>query len=89
MLGQRAYAVELLVCRLVDVDGSASVSLAAAAVAARGDDVDVDGVSIVVDDGRRREGGLLVVWETLGGEANGCDDLDALGRSGGGEEGEP
>lgn len=89
MLGQRADAVELLVSRLVDLDGSASVALAATAVAGGGVDVDVDGVSNVVDDGCRREGGLLVEWETLGGEANGCDDLDTLGRSGGGEEGEP
>lgn len=89
MLGQGAYAVEVLVCRLVDVDGGASVSLAATAVAAGRDDVDVDGVAIVVDDGRRGERGLLVKWETLRGEADGCDELDTLGRNGGGEEGEP
>lgn len=78
-----------MVCRLVDVDGSASISLAATAVAAWGNDVDIDGVAIVIDDGRRREGGLLIVWKTLGGETDGCDDLDTLGRSSGGEEGEP
>lgn len=89
LLGQRAYAVEVLVRGLVDVDGGAIVTLAAADVAAWRDNVHVDGVAIVVHDGRR-ERGLGVERQTLGSETNGSDKLDtALGRHSGGEEGEP
>lgn len=92
-MGQDSYAVEVVVCGLVDVDGGAAIALAAADVAARGDDVHRDSASNVDrsdDSGRRGESGLYRVWDTQGGEADRGRQLDStLGRNGGDEEGCP
>lgn len=89
-------AVEVVVGRLVDIDGGAAVALAAALVAAWCDDVHSDGLSRALcgtDRRRRAKAGARIVasivGETLGGEADFGFQSDTLNRGNGREEGRP